>query len=313
MYSIIVPFDRSIDDIWFTYSIPKDLQDIIKAWQIVKIPFWRQEIYWIVLKILNSADFEWQIRDIIDIYSTNIFLYKTNLEIIGYISSNYFSLIHNSLNLYLPKNLRWKIVKNTFEFIDYKPREYIFDYDKTLNTTQHNIYKEILQSTNNKFMLYGITGSGKTEVYINLINHYISKWDQVLLLVPEIILTNQIFDRIKKVFWRNVISITSNTSPATKTKYFIEIHNGNAKIIVGTRSALFYPYKNLWLIIIDEEHDRSYISDISPRYDAIDVSIRISDIQNIKLVLGSGTPKVTHVYRALKWEFEIKYLLDKYV
>jgi primosomal protein N' (replication factor Y) len=133
-----------------------------------------------------------------------------------------------------------------------------------------------------------------------------------LFLIPEIILTNQLSNKIKNVFWKEVIIINSTITDATKTKYWINIYNVDSKIIIWTRSALFYPYNNLWLIIIDEEHDNSYISDSAPRYNAIEVAEKISELNWNKLVIASGTPSIKSMYKAIKWDYEIVNLLKKY-
>ncbi len=315
MFAIISPFSRSFDDIWFTYKIPNSLIDILKIWMIVKVPFWDEKIFWVVLSIDKSTNFDLsKVKEIDSLYSNDIFLLNYQIELLKWISYNYFCLIHQSLNLFFPKNLVWKIIKNKFEFKSIKiKKEYTFNHKKSLSNKQNDIYNEIIDWKNNQFLLYWVTWSWKTEIYIKLIKYYLDKGEQSLLLVPEIILTNQIFERIKNVFWDEVLIINSTIPESKKTKYFEEILKNNAKIIIWTRSSLFYPYNNLWIIIIDEEHDNSYISDVSPRYDAIEVAIEISKLKNTKLLLWSWTPKINHMYRWIaKKEFEVLNLLLSY-
>jgi primosomal protein N' (replication factor Y) len=147
-----------------------------------------------------------------------------------------------------------------------------------------------------------------------LAHYYIKNAQQVLILVPEIILWNQVGERFKEVFWEKVIIINSLISAATKTKYWQDIHSWDAKLIIGTRSSLFYPYKDLALIIQDEEHDSSYISDNSPRYRSTEVIQKISSLLWIKVIYASGTPSVEKMYQAKKWESNLKLLslLEKY-
>jgi primosomal protein N' (replication factor Y) (superfamily II helicase) len=114
------------------------------------------------------------------------------------------------------------------------------------------------------------------------------------------------------VFWDNIIIINSTVTDATKTKYRTAINNWEAKIILGTRSALFYPFDNLWLIIVDEEHDNSYISSSPPRYSSIDIVNQISDLTWAKLILASWTPSIKNMYLALKGNYKIVSLLEKY-
>ena len=106
--------------------------------------------------------------------------------------------------------------------------------------------------------------------------------------------------------------INSTISDAIKTKNWVNIYNWNAKVVIWTRSALFYPYRDLWLIIIDEEHDNSFISDSQPRYNAIEVAEKISELHNSKLVLWSGTTSIKSMYKWVTWEYELIYLLNKF-
>lgn len=301
MYAIVSLFSQSFDDFWFTYKIGDWLKNIVKPWMIVLVEFWNKITHWIILKLSNKSNIDnSKIKQIINIQSEYIFLNDYQLKLLPFISKNYFCLIHHSTNLFFPKNLIWKIIKNKFTFNTYNELIYSFNYKKTLNNKQNEILKNIIKSDINNFLLHWVTWSWKTEIYINLIKHYLDLWKQSLLLVPEIILTNQILERLKKVFWDEIIIINSTVSEAKKTKYRDMIYQNKAKIIIWTRSALFYPYNNLWIIIIDEEHDNSYISDITPRYDSIELAIEISKIKNNKLLLWSWTPKISHFYSFIK-------------
>ncbi len=313
MFALVCPFSQSFDDIWFTYKIPEKLVSNIQKWMVVFVPFWSKIVFWVVLDILSSSNFDHtKMKEISSLYSEDIFLWDYRVELVKWISQNYFCLIHQSLWLFFPRNLVQKFEKQTFKFSQIPEFNYKFEYKKSLNSKQNDIYQSILNKNEKKFLLYWVTGSGKTEIYIHLIKKYLDEWKQSLLLVPEIILTNQIFERITKVFWEEVIILNSSVSEAKKTKYWDAIHQNKAKIIIGTRSSLFYPYQNLWIIIVDEEHDNSYISDNSPRYDAIEVALKISNLSDVKILLWSGTPKINHLYRGLHWEFEVLNLFEEY-
>lgn len=314
MYSIIIPFSQSYDNIWFIYKIPDNLKDILNIWMIVKIPFWKKEIYWLVSKIIQNTDFnKSKIKEINSIYSEDIFLFDYQIKLLHWIWEYYFSLSHNSLSIFLPQNLVWKIIKNKFKLDkNLKKINYNYKNKNILTQNQKQVFDEIINSKENKFLLYWITWSWKTQIYIDLIKYYIDQNKQILLLVPEIILTNQIADRIKWVFGNEVIVLNSTVSQAKKTTYRELIYNSQAKIIIWTRSSLFYPYKDLWIIIIDEEHDNSYLSDNTPRYDSIEVINKISDLTNCKILLWSGTPKINHLYEWLKWKYKILNLFNEY-
>jgi primosomal protein N' (replication factor Y) len=316
MYCIVSPFSKTFDDIGLTYFIPDFLNWELKIWNIVDIPIKEAIEIAVVLDIVNETNIDnSKIKSIIWIKNNNIFLYHYQQQILPWIAEYYFTAIHNSLNLFFPKNLKEKILKDKInkEFEkENKSIDYSYKHKATLSNEQNKLYKDIQQSSNNKILLYWVTGSGKTEVYIKLIEEALSTWKQSLFLIPEIILTNQIASRIKEVFWEEVIVINSTVSDAKKTKYWISIYNGNAKIIIGTRSALFYPFKDLWLIIIDEEHDNSYISDSHARYNTIEIAEKITEINNNKLILASGTPSIKSMYKWVKWEYRLLYLLNKY-
>ncbi len=315
MYVIISPFFKTFDDIGLTYSVPDFLVEEIKIGQIVEIPFRDKVEYWIILKITKKVELDYdesKIKSLISIYNKNIFLSNYRIKLITWIASHYFSPIHNSNNLFFPKNLIEKIKKEKLKLDDLKEYNYNFKHKIKLTKEQEKSYSQIKNSKNNKILFYWLTWSGKTEIYIKLIKDFLDKNKQTLFLIPEIILTNQLSEKIMKVFWKEVLIINSTVTAATKTKYWKNINSWNAKIIIWTRSALFYPYNNLWLIIIDEEHDNSYISDQSPRYNAIEVATKITELNWNNLILASGTPSIDSMYKWLKWEYKIVNLLKKY-
>lgn len=315
MFCLVIPFWKSFDEFWFTYKIPKNLEKEIKLWIVVEIPFWNKKEFWVLYKKIDKLDENFKkesIKEIISIKYKNPIISNYRLKLLSFISENYFTPIHNSLNLFLAKNLIEKIKKDKLEKEKIQNYNYNFPENLVLTKKQQEIYKDILEKKENKFLLYWITWSWKTEIYIKLIEKYLKENKQILLLIPEIILTNQISDRLKKIFWKDIIVLNSTVSPAKKTKYFIDINSSKAKIVVWTRSAIFYPFSDLWLIIIDEEHDNSYKSDQAPRYNSIEIAEKITELNKNKLVLASWTPSIKSMYRALKWDFEVLYLLEKF-
>lgn len=315
VFALVSPFSNTFDDKGLLYFVDDFLKDKIKIGQLVEFPLKNKIDFWIVLDLVEKTDLDLaKIKPIISIKFEISLLKSYQNKLIFFISSYYFSSIHNSLNLFFPKNLKDKLLKDKFS-LDTSEKEifsYDFNFDKTLNTFQQKIYEDISKENHKNILFYGVTWSWKTEVYIKLIKDYIEKGKQVLLLVPEIILTNQLWERIKKVFWKEVFVITSDISDAKKTSMWVDISLWNAKIIVWTRSALFYPYDDLGLIIIDEEHDESYISDSSPRYKSDEIALEISRLNWVKVILWSWTPSIKNMYKALKWEFELFQLLEKY-
>jgi len=141
-------------------------------------------------------------------------------------------------------------------------------------------------------LIFGVTGSGKTEVYLNLINHVISQGKTAIMLVPEIALTPQMLKQLRARFSDDAAILHSGLSAGERFDEWWRLRNGQARIAIGARSAIFAPLENLGLIIIDEEHDGSYTSESAPRYNTIDVAKYRAENCGAKLVLGSATPSV---------------------
>lgn len=150
-----------------------------------------------------------------------------------------------------------------------------------------------------QFLLYGVTGSGKTEVYLQLINKVIKENKSAIVLVPEISLTPQMLDRFISRFGKEKIAVLhSKLSIGERHDEWKRIKENKAKIVIGARSAIFAPVQNLGIIIIDEEHDSSYKSEASPKYNAKEVAKKIAKEANIPVVLGSATPDLTTFYNS---------------
>lgn len=166
-------------------------------------------------------------------------------------------------------------------------------------TAYTKIEKDIDENKYNEYLLYGITGSGKTEIYLQLIEKVLEKGKTAIMLVPEISLTPQMVERFIARFGEEIISVLhSKLSMGERFDSWQNIKNGRSKIIIGARSAIFAPTENLGIIIIDEEHDNSYKSEMSPRYNAKEVAIKIAKKKNIPLLLGSATPDISTFYKA---------------
>ena len=317
MYILVSPFSKTFDDKWFIYSVPKKQENSIKIGQMVLIPIKSSlEIAVIIAKQVDIKNQDYsknKIKKIINIIYKNIFLSEYQVSLLKFIAENYFTPIHNAARLFFPKNLRDKIKKEKLKCFDLDYNiNYTFNFKNKLTELQDKVFEDIKKEKKRNILLYGITWSWKTEIYIKLIKYYLEKWKQSLFLIPEIILSNEIWDRIKKVFWKEVLVINSDITEATKTKYWCKIRSWQAKIILWTRSSLFYPYFNLWFIIVDEEHDNSYKSDLSPRYNIIELVNKISELKNIKVLFASWTPSIKSMYLWLKWKYKVLNLLEKY-
>ena len=187
----------------------------------------------------------------------------------------------------------------------YNDRVYNKDSAKTLTIEQENIIREYINSDDKMFLLKGVTGSGKTEVYMKLVERVLLEGKSAIILVPEIALTPQMIERFKGRFGVNVALFHSKLSDGERFDEWFRVKEGKSKVIVGARSAIFLPAKNLGLIIIDEEHENTYKSEQNPKYQTKEVAEYLSELKGCKVILGSATPSIETYYRALTGEMKL--------
>ncbi len=168
-----------------------------------------------------------------------------------------------------------------------------------LTETQNKIVNKVLENKDifKPFLLHGVTGSGKTEVYMHIIEQVI-KNKEVIVLVPEISLTPQLVDTFRKRFGNEIAIMHSRLSDGERYDEWRKVLNKQVKIVIGARSAIFVPFTNLGLIIIDEEHTDTYKQDVNPRYNAIDIAIKRAKTHHCPIILGSATPSIESYTRA---------------
>ncbi len=181
-----------------------------------------------------------------------------------------------------------------------RPYKQLKRENKQINLTeaQRNAIESINSTDKTTTLIFGVTGSGKTEIYLELIDKVIKEGKSAIMLVPEISLTPQMLSQLQNRFKENAAILHSGLSAGERFDEWWRIRNGQAKIVIGARSAIFAPVENLGLIVIDEEHDGSYTSESSPRYQTIDVATYRAKINGAKLVLGSATPAIESYLRA---------------
>ena len=196
-----------------------------------------------------------------------------------------------------------------FEIIE-KPREYKSQLSinsesfKKLTEDQKEVYEGLINSDKPMNLLFGVTGAGKTEVYLHLARKYLEEGKQVLILVPEISLTPQMIERVSSRF-KDVIFYHSALSDQQRFEQYLRVIKKEVRIVVGTRSAIFLPFDSLGLIIIDEEHDSSYTQDSTPCYSVKNVAARLAYLYGCKVLLASATPSLDSYTRALKGEYRL--------
>lgn len=180
----------------------------------------------------------------------------------------------------------------------------------TLSPEQQKAYANLLDAK--PTLLDGVTGSGKTEVYFHAIADALKGDGQVLVLLPEIALTHQWLDRFEKTFGAKPAMWHSRATPQARTRVWHAAHNGEAKVVVGARSALFLPYKKLSLIIVDEEHDPSYKQDDGVLYHARDMAIARAKFESVPIVLVSATPSLETLHNVAEGRYRAVHLAQRY-
>ncbi len=180
------------------------------------------------------------------------------------------------------------------------------------NTAYQGLLTQMAQPDPGAALLYGVTGSGKTSVYIKLIQSCLERGKQAVLLVPEIALTPQLLGLMSAYFGENVAVLHSSLGTAERYDQWKRVRGGQATVVVGTRSAVFAPCPNLGLMILDEEQEHSYKSENTPRYDAREVALWRGIRENALVLLGSATPSVETMYHAQKGQYQLYALKDRF-
>ena len=247
-----------------------------KRGEVVVVPLKNSKKRATILKEVEKPSFS--CYEIIE--ATSYIFKEWQIEVANFIKEYYFSSFGEAIGLFIPFLNKEQSLK---------------EYDKRvlpkLTSIQQQAYNNI--SKQQLSLLFGVTGSGKTEIYIHLISDILKENKSAILLMPEIALTPQITKRVESYFGSIVATWHSKLTKKKRQEILEKIYSGEIRVLIGARSALFLPLINLGLIIVDEEHDDSYKAHSRPRYNAKDLSIYIAKRLNIKVLLGSATPLVS--------------------
>ena len=257
----------------------------------VKVPFGSKKVTGIVLSHKDKSSFS-KLKEVEEVIDHEALLSKEILEFLTWSANYYHHPIGEVLSNAIPKNLRNgkpALLKKASE-----AHVKVSSTDIQLTTEQSFAITEVLKSSSefNGFLLHGVTGSGKTEVYLNITERLLKTGKQVLVLVPEIGLTPQMISRFKERIEGQVVAVHSQLNDTQKQDAYLLAKNGDAKVILGTRSAIFTPIPNLGLVIVDEEHDNSFKQQSNFRYSARDLSFMRAKFANVPLILGTATPSL---------------------
>ena len=290
MYAeVIVDISHEVIDKSFSYRIPEDM--VLHVGDPVLVPFGRGKKKAYVLSIHERVCFpEEKIKDIDSVLDKEFSVEEELLSLAVWMSREYGTGLNQCLKTVIPVKKR---VKKRG-----KPTELLWKAEEaplSLTKEQANVLEGIklaFSKGEKAALLFGVTGSGKTEVYLKLMEEIIRKGKEVIFLIPEISLSFQTRSRIEKRFPGLVSVLHSKMSQGERAESMEKCRSGEVKILMGPRSALFAPFSNLGLIIMDEEQDRSYKSEQAPRYETRDVIRKRGKLSSCPVLFGSATPSV---------------------
>ena len=364
MYAdILVEVVTKSTDKTFTYKIPDGMNALVGMRALV--PFGKRNLLGFIVKIYDKKDFDYEVKDIIEVIDEYPVLNEEMLELGKYISKKTLSPLTMAYQTMLPRALKAKeknrIKKKMVKYVRFletkevtslkqkmileyvlkngevpksevnnisssalktlikngvleeiEKEVYRLDDDVILENKEYELtfeQKEVLKKIKlglfKPYLLHGVTGSGKTLVYIKLIENVLKQGKEAILLVPEISLTPQVVDIFRKSFGKVVAILHSGLSNGEKYDEWRKIERKEVSIVIGARSAIFAPFTNLGIIIIDEEHSSTYKQENVPRYNAIDIVLKRGKTYEIPVVLGSATPSVESYTRSKMGIYEL--------
>lgn len=312
MYAdVIVDISYEKVDKPFSYRVPEDLQSRISIGSVVRIPFGNgnrtRKGY--VVGFRDSVDYdENKIKDIADIDDKDVPIESQLIELAVWMKKRYGGTLSQSFSCVLPVKRRVKRRPASEKDIsDGEDEAALAEEASSIELPELNPEQEdVLSQFGNdieadlwqEYLLYGVTGSGKTRVYIEMMRRVIEKGRSVIVLIPEIALTAQNIHRFTRVFGDSVAVMHSRLSHGQRYEVYEKAKSGEIRVVLGPRSALFAPFSDLGLIIIDEEHETSYRSEQVPKYHAAEVARKRAKDSNSALVLGTATPCIDTMRRA---------------
>ncbi len=328
---VIIDISHEKVDRVFQYRIPDEIKEKVNIGTPVMIPFGRgntlRQGY--VVGISDTAQWdEDKIKEIKEVSGKQLSIETRLIELAGWMKEYYGSTMIAALKTVTPVKEKVKrrgtaktdksvTGENDPESIQTDVKNILSDKHNAidLNRDQLDIISDFRRDfeagRREKYLLHGVTGSGKTEVYIELVKEAVRNGKTAIVLIPEIALTLQTVERFETAFGNRISIINSRLSKGEKYTEFERARKGETDLIIGPRSALFAPYKNLGLIIIDEEHDNAYKSETTPKYHARETAIKRAELEGAAVVLGSATPSIDSFYKAETGEYKLWQLPDR--
>jgi len=318
--NVIVDISHEAVDKPFTYIIPEELKDSCHPGTRVMIPFGRGNTLkqGIVIGLPKNPDVPiGKLKEIDSVILSRDATDSYMIELAAYIRQQYGSTMIDALKTVLPAKKAYRQVKSRAADVTVPSESSassLTTADIVLNEDQRYIVDDFIREydtgVRNTYLIHGITGSGKTLVYMELIKHVVEGGCQAIMLIPEIGLTHQTVERFTQYFGDRVAIMNSSMAAGQRYACYEKARNGEIDVIIGPRSALFMPFDRLGIIVMDEEHEGAYKSENTPRYHALDVALKLASMHGASTVLGSATPSVDSYYHALKGDYKL-YRLSK--
>jgi len=309
---ILSKVSRGIDKI-FHYSIPDEFEGKLRVGHQVLIPFGKRREIGYVVGFVEKAEVK-RVKDILRITAEHPIFTEKQVKLARWMADYYNSFFLTALRLVMPPGTaRRESRKSKAVSSKKKSKDQLSTDNSRLTTYQirnplsptddqkkalEAIKAAVDQNKPEKFLLYGITGSGKTEVYMQAIAHVLDKGKGAIVLVPEISLTPQLIQRFSGRFGDHIAVLHSHLTQKQRVEEWGRVASGEARIILGARSAVFAPARKLGLIVVDEEFETTYKQDKSPRYHAREVAFYLADQHQAAVILGSATPSIETYYHA---------------
>ena len=292
----------------FQYKVPASWPGNLSVGDPVRVPFGTKVLDGFVVELTDTPEIEEsRLKELMEPLSGGLPIEAQLVKLAAWMKDTYGCTMIQALKTVIPVRKKVRAAKTRVEQTPLPEGER--DCAPPLRPEQQaaadGIWEEIHGASTRPCLIYGVTGSGKTEVYMDLIARTIAEGRQAILLIPEISLTYQNLLRFYRRFGNRIAVLNSRLSQGEKVENLEKARKGEADLVIGPRSALFAPFPNLGLIIVDEEHESAYNSDQSPRYRAVDTAIARGQLAGAGVVLGSATPSMESFYAAMCRKYAI--------
>lgn len=315
MKYVNVAIDNNNDNTDNLYTYASNVDDIIVGSKVL-VPFARGNKFktGYIFDVMDSIDNEIKGLKYVESIDIEICLSAEMIDTCKWMRKRYLCRYIDAISCFTPAG---SVSKRGKKRIPYKDMAGEKNSIKELTAEQESAISQInpyiKKQLHEIFLVHGVTGSGKTEIYIRLINTVLESGRNAIVMVPEISLTTQVIERFIGRFGQDKIAVLhSKLSLGERYDEWVRIRNGQVRIVIGARSAVFAPLENIGIIILDEEHESTYKSDMSPKYDTLEVAIKRTKSFDGLVILGSATPSVVSTYRAEQGIYKKIELKERY-